>query len=369
VTFSGGGGSGAAATAVLTGGVVTAINITNGGTGYTSPPTMTLTAAPTGGTTATASTTLTVVSLTLGAAGVGYTAAPSISIAAPPSGTAATASISGNNFALIGIQASATGNNYTNATAVINSSNGATGTTLGAAVLPTVNLTADSTIAGSGDISIPIPVTGTGGLIKAGTNTVTLSGSNSYTGSTTVQSGTLLLVGSNAWGPALTGPTDIQGGKLVLDHSASTNPAATVRTLLTTSYNTGAFNNTTPLRSTTANTSHGLGWMDDGSKVTIAYTFYGDSNLDGTVSTGDFNALAMNFNASGKDWQDGDFNYDHVVNALDFNTLATNYGLTLPSGVLAPSLGTLVPEPASTAGAVLLAYSLMRRKRGGAARA
>lgn len=40
VSFSGGGGTGAAATAVVTNGVVTAINVTNGGSGYTSAPTV-----------------------------------------------------------------------------------------------------------------------------------------------------------------------------------------------------------------------------------------------------------------------------------------------------------------------------------------
>ena len=40
VTFSGGGGSGAAATAVLNNGIVTAVNITSGGSGYTSTPTV-----------------------------------------------------------------------------------------------------------------------------------------------------------------------------------------------------------------------------------------------------------------------------------------------------------------------------------------
>jgi Ni,Fe-hydrogenase III small subunit len=43
VSFTGGGGSGAAATAVLTGDKVTAINITNAGSGYTSAPTVVLT--------------------------------------------------------------------------------------------------------------------------------------------------------------------------------------------------------------------------------------------------------------------------------------------------------------------------------------
>src|SRR5262249_37501675 len=41
VTFSGGGGTGATGTAILTDGVVTGVTITDGGSGYTSPPTVT----------------------------------------------------------------------------------------------------------------------------------------------------------------------------------------------------------------------------------------------------------------------------------------------------------------------------------------
>jgi hypothetical protein len=170
------------------------------------------------------------------------------------------------------------------------------------------------------------------------------------------------MVGSAAWGPALTGPTDVQGGKLVLNYSGGGSPSGTVRTLLTNSYNTSGFNNTTPLRSTTADASHGLGWTDDGSKVTVGYTFYGDANLDGTVNTGDFTALAAAFNGVG-DWQNGDFNYDGKVNALDFNTLASNFGLTLPSGALAPSLGTLVPEPGMLSIMGLALCGMSRRRR------
>lgn len=49
VTFTGGGGSGAAATAVVVNGVITAINITSGGTGYTSVPTIGFTPATNNG--------------------------------------------------------------------------------------------------------------------------------------------------------------------------------------------------------------------------------------------------------------------------------------------------------------------------------
>jgi FtsP/CotA-like multicopper oxidase with cupredoxin domain len=57
VTITGGGGTGALATATVTGGVVTAITVTNVGSGYTSAPTITI-AAPTAGTRATASATI-----------------------------------------------------------------------------------------------------------------------------------------------------------------------------------------------------------------------------------------------------------------------------------------------------------------------
>lgn len=50
VAITGGGGSGATATAVVAGGVVTGVTITNKGTGYTSAPTIAFTGAGTGAT-------------------------------------------------------------------------------------------------------------------------------------------------------------------------------------------------------------------------------------------------------------------------------------------------------------------------------
>jgi hypothetical protein len=94
----------------------------------------------------------------------------------------------------------------------------------------------------------------------------------------------------------------------------------------------------------------------------VKYTWTGDTNLDGVVNVTDFNALAADFNGSGKVWQGGDFNYDGIVNAQDFDALARNYGqLAPPSGV---ALGTLVPEPC-TLGlfAVGLAGVVARRRR------
>jgi hypothetical protein len=44
-----------------------------------------------------------------------------------------------------------------------------------------------------------------------------------------------------------------------------------------------------------------LGWKDDsGAKtVTVMFTYFGDTNLDGQVNTGDFTKLAQNFGSPG----------------------------------------------------------------------
>ena len=101
-----------------------------------------------------------------------------------------------------------------------------------------------------------------------------------------------------------------------------------------------------------------LGQSVGATDVVVRYTFNGDANLDGTVSTSDFVRLVNGFAHPNAFWSDGDFNFDGVVNALDFNALASNFGSTLP----APSLGTLVPEPAFF-GVVIAITSLTRRRR------
>jgi hypothetical protein len=100
----------------------------------------------------------------------------------------------------------------------------------------------------------------------------------------------------------------------------------------------------------------------DDSSVFIRYTFTGDANLDGTVTGTDFNALATNFNQTGKSWVDGDFNYDGIVNALDFNAIATNFGQAMSAAVP----GSVVPEPAGFCGILGLGLLIGRRRKVGA---
>jgi fibronectin-binding autotransporter adhesin len=214
---------------------------------------------------------------------------------------------------------------------------------------------------------------GTVSITKIGAGTQTFSGISTYTGVTTVQGGSLKLAGTGTQGPVLnpinpaTGGADVQRGRLQFDYTGGSTVAPQVQTILTNgrpgNFATGA------IRSSTADGSHGLGWVDDtiNSVVTVAYTYYGDANLDGKVDTLDFNSLAANFGGTNKVWSQADFNYDGKVDTLDFNNLAANFGKTVQFSGEAPGggggAGALVPEPGSAALLLLAGAAGTRRRR------
>ena len=94
-------------------------------------------------------------------------------------------------------------------------------------------------------VSLSGSLTGIGGLAKIGSGTLTLSAANNYSGTTTVAGGVLRLVGTSiaapgAWNPVLNlGGADIQAGKLVFDYSGGSDPIATIKAMLTASYDGG----------------------------------------------------------------------------------------------------------------------------------
>lgn len=118
VAITGGGGSGATATAVLTAGNLTSYTITNGGTGYTSTPTVTITPTGGGGSGAIGIAVLTpttVDHVTVTAPGAGYTTATA-AISSTGGGSGATATVSLNlNTIKIGANAGQTGVNVSRA--------------------------------------------------------------------------------------------------------------------------------------------------------------------------------------------------------------------------------------------------------------
>jgi fibronectin-binding autotransporter adhesin len=201
LTITGGDGTGFAAAASL--GVTTATFAIAGGTTiYSAAPTVTITGGGGTGATATANLTAGVVSsITITALGSGFTTAPTIAFTAgtvTTAGTNPTGTGNATNFALSRINISNAGSNYTVAPTVQ--------TTTGTPVTLTtnvagVNLTGNSSIGGTGNITLNSAVTETGGarnLTKVGPNTLTLSAVNSYTGTTTVAAGMLVVNGSIA---------------------------------------------------------------------------------------------------------------------------------------------------------------------------
>jgi autotransporter-associated beta strand protein len=237
----------------------------------------------------------------------------------------------------------------------------------------TLHVTTDRSTGGS--------INGNLNLVKNGPAAQTISaasGASNYQGNTIVQNGALALVGSGAWSPVTNNGnssafTDIQGGRVVFDYNNDSDPTGQVNGLLAASYTpTGSFNNTTgAIRSSTGTGTLGLGINDDMNLklATVAYTVFGDANLDGRVNALDFNALASNF-GTGNIWYQGDFNYDNVVNSGDFTVLAQNFNKVAPiptaGSPLGTVLGTLVPEPTAmgfVVSAVGLIFSRRRRSK------
>jgi autotransporter-associated beta strand protein len=217
-----------------------------------------------------------------------------------------------------------------------------------------------SVAVGSGlSATIDSLIGGTVGVALSGGGSLTLSGANYYTGRSVVQAGVLAL-GLSAQGPVLTGDgADIRRGKMVFDY---TTAPPDVLTPLKASYNSVGHWTAGRFLCPTKDASHGLGWGDDTAnrKVTVTYTFYGDSNLDYTVDGADLNAVLSNYNSTGAVWSQGDFNYDGTVDGADLNTVLSNYNQHL-------SLATAVPEPSAlplaVAGLVgLLACAWRKRK-------
>ena len=187
--------------------------------------------------------------------------------------------------------------------------------------------------------------------------------------------GALVLAAASAVQAAISGQLTVYGsdGSLVDITMKYSGSAPDVLTSLKASYNGGAWN-VGQFKNTTSDASHGFGWADNGvDQVKVAYTFYGDATLDGSVDATDLAKVLANYNQlSGMVWGQGDFNYDAAVDAIDLTKVLANYlqGPIVP-GINATSYAgldaqaiqmltaagfTVVPEPSTL---VLLAAGLL----------
>lgn len=221
-------------------------------------------------------------------------------------------------------------------------------------------------------------------VTKSGAGTVVFNATNTYTGTTFVQQGTLQLATQTAanssrfvpqaggvlalpsaislettvegLNPNAGGLTDVASGRMTV--SRGLNPASLVIGLVM-GRSGGSFSGTSGITSSTAaaelalGTPRSVGWLDNGDgSVTFAYAAPGDTNIDWTIDVLD----AANFLALGKfdsgspaTWLDGDFNYDGIVDILDASDFFTTGLFNEGNYNLAPAPGgsiTAVPEPA-----------------------
>jgi autotransporter-associated beta strand protein len=333
-----------------------------------------------------------VTSIALTANGTGYIDTPLVSIA-------------GGTLAAGGVRATAIANlNYT------------TGQVFGITITNPGNYTSTANLtvsfAGGGGTAPTVATIGTaantsGGLTKLGTGTLTLGGVNTYTGTTTVNAGSLLIAtaGSLATGANVTvnsgatlsfagnpsstaaqtrmlGTLNVPAGNVTLGASTTATEPLTLQAsammlggaidvnnniLIAPGQPSDALGLITNHNVTTSNT-HGLvlgyGSTGGGSNFEIRATLLGDSDLDGQVNVADLANLAGNFGVTtGATWLNGDFDYNSNVNVADLADLAGNFGNSLSSiGAAAASTAAAavpVPEPLSPAWLAAVAFGVV----------
>ncbi len=184
--------------------------------------------------------------------------------------------------------------------------------------------------------------------------TLTLTGSNSYTGATTINSGTLAL--SNLSGPALSGTTPItvnSTGTLLLGGSNQINNINTAVTLNGGTLNTGGFNETVGNLTLTTSSTLDLGSSAGGSTMIF----------DGTSSN------LGSFTLSVSNWTSGT---DHLVFHQDMSGSLTK--ISFGDGWTTQQVPnwksqegyyeiTAVPEPATIIGALAFVGLIVLRER------
>ncbi|HEY1684218.1 MAG TPA: dockerin type I repeat-containing protein [Tepidisphaeraceae bacterium] len=163
------------------------------------------------------------------------------------------------------------------------------------------------------------------------------------------------------------GTLDITNDGMIVDYTGS-SPLATIGTYIASAYDNGAWDQP-GLTSSTASVKKGtaIGYADNNqfhyttfdnqsvssNAVLIKYTWYGDLNLDGKVTSAD---LAL-MSTTGNGWSHGDLNYDGKVNSDDYSLFM------LGNALQDNSIGANVPEPTVIAFAIPMIAPLMRRRR------
>ena len=179
------------------------------------------------------------------------------------------------------------------------------------------------------------------------------------------------------------GRLDLNDNDLVIDYDGA-SPLQAVRQHVQSGFASGAWTGDGIATSMGNASQLGLGYAEasaifptfpatfsgqnvDNTSVLIAFTRFGDANLDGLVNLADFNRLASNFGSTSAVWSQGDFTYDGTVNLADFNRLASNFGLSAAGTEVTPedwaALASAVPEPGTAQALLALTCAAGSRRR------
>ena len=214
----------------------------------------------------------------------------------------------------------------------------------------------------------------TGSLVKAGSGVLTFTGTNLYTGSTTVNAGKLVVNGSTATGAvtvasgATLGGSGTVGGATTIQsggHLAVGNSPGTQTFSSTLTFEPGSIFDW-DLNADTADT--GTGNQGTYDKVIANGTVSGTSVF--TVALGS-NAFTNAFWDTNKSWSDlftgsGSFNLASIFTTFGGSGVATD-GMVAGQGQFTFTTNTLnwtaVPEPTSALAGLIITAGLLRRRR------
>jgi hypothetical protein len=251
-------------------------------------------------------------------------------------------------------------------------------------------------------LTISSAITGSGGLTKSGTGTLTLDAAGTFQ-SITINAGTMKISSAGSIliatdGLTIAGSTNNWVGTLDLGSNDLDIPGgnlATITNQIAQGYANGAWTGDGITSSAAAaNTSHltalgvilngtiygtatgSLGTFDGinpgATDVLVKYTYYGDANLDGQVDGSDYSLIDNGYHNHLTGWINGDFNYDGVVDGSDYTLIDNAYNMqggslsVDTSELIAASTEQIatsssVPEPAS--GGLLIASGIILAKR------